>query len=104
MRAILDLVDMLTSSIRAIVGMIVLAGLAIGLMLSLAGAYVAPKVADSMADRVERVGSRAIEAAEHQHQVEQMTKQGWGAQAVPVSGNREGQKAGSGWSKDAAAK
>lgn len=101
MRAILDLVDMLTSSIRAIVGMLVLAGIGFGLIMSLAGSYVAPKVVDSVAERAERIGSEAIEAAERQRRVEQMAKQGWGANAAINSGTSPKQAPGSGWGKEA---
>jgi len=85
MRIFADIVENLTSSIRFIVGMIVLASLAIGLMLTLGASYVAPKAAASLAERAERVGEKAIKAAQQERLAEEMGKDGWGYEAATAS-------------------
>jgi len=85
MRIFADIVENLTSSIRFIVGMIVLVGLAIGLMLTLGASYVAPKAAASLAERAERVGEKAIKAAQQERLAEEMGKDGWGYEAATAS-------------------
>lgn len=50
---------------------------AVGIM-TLGGAYVAPKAVDSIAERAERVGEKAIRAAQEERRAAEMGKDGWG--------------------------
>lgn len=102
MRALVDIVENLTSSIRFIIGLLVLAGLGIGLMLTIGFSYAAPKAADSLATRAERVGEKAIKAAQQERLAEDMAEDGWGYGAATASA-RTGDKnthssADDGWS------
>lgn len=90
MRALVDIVQNVTSSIRFIIGMLVLLGMAIGLMLTAGVAYVAPKAAESVADRAERVGEMAIEAEQKQRVAEDMAEDGWGYGAATASTGHDG--------------
>jgi len=103
MRVLVDIVENLTSSIRYIVGILVLAGLAFGLMLTLGASYVAPKAAESLAEGAERVGEKAIEAAQQERVAEDMAEDGWGYGAATASAGhgsgaaQDAHPAGDGW-------
>lgn len=85
MRALVDIVQNVTSSIRFVVGMLVLLCMAIGLMLTAGVAYVAPKATESVVDGAERVGEMAIEAEQKQRVAEDMAEDGWGYGAATAS-------------------
>lgn len=85
MRALVDIVQNLTSSIRFIIGMLVLATFLIGLMLSASFAYVAPQAAETVADRAESMGEKAIEAHQRQRVAEDMAQDGWGYGAASAT-------------------
>ncbi|WP_296718482.1 hypothetical protein [Erythrobacter sp.] len=85
MRALVDIVENLTSSIRFVIGLLVLGGMVVGLMLTIGVSYAAPKAADSLAERAERVGEKAIEAAQQERRAREMGKDGWGYGAATTS-------------------
>ncbi len=85
MRALVDIVQNLTGIVRFVVGMIVLAIMAVGLMLTIGGSYVAPKAVESIAERAERAGDKAIEAAQRERIASEMAKDGWGYGAATAS-------------------
>ena len=62
MRTFLNVVENLTSSIRYVIGMVVLGLMAVGLFMTLGATYVSHKAVDSIGDRVERLGEEAIRA------------------------------------------
>lgn len=100
MRALVDIVQNVTSSIRFIIGMLVLFGMVIGLMLTLGATYVAPKAADSFAERAERFGDKAIAAEQKQRVAEQMAEDGWGYGAATASaGHMPDDTADDGWAE-----
>jgi hypothetical protein len=78
MRAFVDVVENLTSSIRFIVGAIVLGLIVFGLFLTIGGTYVAHEAVDSMGERVERLGEEAIRAEREARRAEELAKDGWG--------------------------
>jgi phosphate/sulfate permease len=82
MRFIVDIVENVTSSIRFIVGLIVVAGLLIGLFFTAGVATVAPEV-------VERVGEKAIAAEKAQRVAHEMGKDGWGYSAAAASAGEQ---------------
>lgn len=90
MRALVDIVENVTSSIRFVIGLFVLAGMVVGLMLTIGVSYAAPKAADSMAERAERVGEKAIEAAQAEQRAREMGKDGWGYGAATNSADSGG--------------
>ncbi|MBI1403853.1 MAG: hypothetical protein GC147_11640 [Porphyrobacter sp.] len=98
MRVLVDIVENLTSSIRFIVGMLVLCGLGVGLMLTIGVSYVAPKAADSLGERAERVSAKAIRAAQEERRAKEMARDGWGYDAASASvGSGRGGSAKDGW-------
>ena len=78
MRVLVEVVENLTSSVRFIVGTLVLAGLAIGLMLTIGTSYAAPKVAEAIADRAADFGDKALKAAQEEARAKAMAGEGWG--------------------------
>lgn len=78
MRAVVDVVENLTSSIRFIVSAIVLGLIVVGLFLTIGGTYVAHEAVDSMGERVERLGEEAIQAELEARRAEELAKDGWG--------------------------
>lgn len=88
MRVFIEIAENLTSSIRFIIGTLVLGGMAIGLMMSVAASVVVPKVADSVAERAERIGEKAIIADQEQRRAEQLAKEGWGYKSSSAASSR----------------
>ncbi|MFY8048122.1 MAG: hypothetical protein ACOVNS_04820 [Erythrobacter sp.] len=78
MRFLVDIVENVTSSIRFIIGLFVVAGLLIGLFFTAGVATVAPEV-------VERVGEKAIAAEKAQRVAHEMGKDGWGYSAAAAT-------------------
>ena len=62
MRAFVDIVQNLTSSIRFIIGAVVVGLMAVGLFMTIGATYVSHKAVDSIGERVERLGEEAIRA------------------------------------------
>jgi hypothetical protein len=85
MRALVDIVQNLTNVVRFAIGMLVLFGMVIGLMVTLGGTYVAPKAVESIAERAERAGDKAIVAAQRERIASEMAKDGWGYGAATAS-------------------
>ncbi len=78
MRALVDIVENLTSSVRYIFGAIVLGIMVVGLMMTAGASYVGTKAVDSIGDRVERVSQEAIKAEFEARRAEELAKDGWG--------------------------
>ncbi len=85
MRALVDIVQNLTNIVRFVVGMLVLLGMVIGLMVTVGGSYIAPKAVESIAERAERAGDKAIVAAQRERIAQDMAKDGWGYGAATAS-------------------
>jgi hypothetical protein len=102
MRAVVDVVENLTSSIRFIVGAIVLGLIVVGLFLTIGGTYVAHEAVDSMGERVERLGEEAIQAELEARRAEELAKDGWGYRpadngAKPAPRPRDTESIKNGW-------
>ena len=78
MRALVDMVDSVGSVIRFVVGILVLGMLAFGLIMTVGATYVAPQAADKFAERAERVGNKAIAAAQQEARNAALAEEGWG--------------------------
>lgn len=85
MRALVDIVQNLSNIVRFVVGMMVLSVMAVGLMLTVGGSYIAPKAVESIAERAERAGDKAIAAAQRERIAEDMGKDGRGYSAATAS-------------------
>jgi hypothetical protein len=59
--------------------------LLIGFMLSASFAYVAPRAAEAVAERAEKMGEKALEAQERQRVAEDMAQDGWGYSAASAT-------------------
>jgi hypothetical protein len=103
MRSLVEIVENLTSSVRFIVGALMLAGMAAAMLMTVGGAYVAPIAVDSIAERAERVGEKAIKAAQEERRAVEMGKDGWGYDAATDAdaddARRPGGAAGDGWAQ-----
>ncbi len=89
MQGVIDIIDRVFGGIRFIIGLFVLCMFGLVLFLTAGVSYVAPQVADNVADRAERVSNRAIEAAEEAHRNERLADEGWGYGADDGSSNGE---------------
>ncbi len=100
MRVFLDIVENLTSSIRFIIGTLVVGVMAVGLFMTIGASYVGHKAVDSMGERVERLGEQAIRAEQEQRRAKELAKDGWGYRPTdsgkPDSG-RDRDRAKNGW-------
>jgi type II secretory pathway pseudopilin PulG len=85
MRALVDIVQNVTSSIRFVIGGLLVVILLIGFMLSASFAYVAPRAAEAVAERAEKMGEKALEAQERQRVAEDMAQDGWGYSAASAT-------------------
>lgn len=85
MRALVDIVQNVTSSIRFIVGGLLVVIFLIGLMLSASFAYVAPQAAEKVAERAESIGDKAISAEQRQRVAQDMAQDGWGYGAASAT-------------------
>lgn len=95
MRAIIELFENLINGVRIIVGLIVLAIMALGLMLSYGVSTIGAASADSAAASIENAGVRVVKARERQRIAEDMAKDGWSYGAVSAS--TDPQSAEDGW-------
>jgi hypothetical protein len=74
MRALVEIVENLTSSVRFVVGALVLAGLAVGLMFTIGATYAAPEIAE----RAQVFGDKALKVAQEEARAAAMAEEGWG--------------------------
>lgn len=94
MRALVDIVQNVTSSIRFVIGGLLVVIFLIGFMLSASFAYVAPQAAESVAERAEKMGDKALEAAQRQRVAEDMAQDGWGYGAASATTGQGSPEAG----------
>ncbi|MFL0355936.1 hypothetical protein ACI5KX_05600 [Erythrobacter sp. GH1-10] len=103
MRIIGDVIDNVFSSIRLVFLLIFGAVVLFGLFMTVGASYVAPQVADSAAERIERLGNEAIKAEVEAKLAREMGKDGWGydsARSVDRGSlNDEGEAQG-GWGEE----
>lgn len=78
MRALLDIIDSFTSTVRAIVGAIMLGVMVIGGMVTMSASYLVPKAADSLGESVERLGHQQLQIELKDRRAAEMGKDGWG--------------------------
>lgn len=102
MRAFLDVVENLTSSVRYVIGTVVLGLMAVGLFMTFGATYVGHKAVASIGDWVERLGEEAIRAEREARRAEELSKDGWGyrpvdADAKPAARRRDRESIKSGW-------
>lgn len=83
MRVIVDVIDSIGTSIRFIFLLFFLAILGFGAFLTAGAVYVAPKVADSVAERAASYDERADAAAHNR----EMGRDGWGRKSGRSSAN-----------------
>jgi hypothetical protein len=86
MQALVDIVNSVTSSVRFIFLLFFITIIAIGLFLTVGASVVAPQAADAIAERAERVGDRAIAAAQEESRNRALASDGWGFEE-PAAGS-----------------
>ena len=87
MRVFIDIIENLTSSIRYVIGIIVLGIMAVGLFMTIGATYVSHKAVDTFGERVERLGEEAIQAEREARRAEELAKDGWGYRPVDKKTN-----------------
>jgi len=92
MRALLDIVENLTSTVRFIFGIIALGFIVTGLMFTIGASYFVPKAVDSVGERAERIGEKAIIAAQEERRAADMAKDGWGYRPPSAASQRDRQR------------
>lgn len=100
MRAFLDIVENLTSTVRFVFGMITLGIMTVGLMISVGASFLLPKAVDSIGERAERVGERAINAELEARRAKELAKDGWGYRSQgkdSATAPRDSESAKNGW-------
>ena len=100
MRAFLDVIESLTSTIRFVFGMITLGIMTFGLLISAGASFLLPKAVDSLGERAERVGERAINAELEARRAKELAKDGWGYRSQDKSAvivPRDPESAKDGW-------
>ena len=78
MRALVDLVDSISGTIRFIILAIMGFGLIVTIMVWGSILVIAPQVSEDYADRAEEFGDRAIEAAREEARARDLAEDGWG--------------------------
>lgn len=78
MRAIVDLLDNMTNTLRVIVGLFVLCVFAFGIFASFGISYAAPVAIEGMAEKAIEANERQMEAALEANRDRELAKEGWG--------------------------
>ncbi|MEM7780977.1 MAG: hypothetical protein AAF697_11365 [Pseudomonadota bacterium] len=85
MQGLINIVESLTGTVRFVICAMVLVGFGITAFMTAGVSYVAPKVAEDFGERAERMGERAIVAAQEESRARELAQDGWGYEA-PGSG------------------
>ena len=78
MRAVVDLVDSIAGTWTRTVRLLVLGGIAVVALIMLMVTFTAPKVAETVGDRAERISDKAIQAAREETRNQSLAEEGWG--------------------------
>lgn len=103
MRALVDMIDSVTSTVRFVVGLLVLGVFAVIFVIIAGASYMAPKVSEDATEKAAAFGERAIAEARLEAREAELAQDGWGyGSAGPVDGgtsSRRQQSAdyGDGW-------
>ena len=88
MRALVDMIDSVTSTVRYIVGLLVLGVFAVILVIIGGASYMAPKVSEDATEKAAAFGERAIAEARMEMREAELAQDGWGyGSAGPVEGD-----------------
>jgi len=78
MRAFLEIIENLTSTVQRIISIIMFGIMALGMMFSIGVTYFGSKAVDSLGERAERANEHAIRAELEARRAEDLAKDGWG--------------------------
>lgn len=81
MRLLSDMIDQLSTTVRVIAGLMTVAVLGFGAMMTYGAGWAAPQVAEKFAERAEKVNTKAIEARMEAERARALAKEGWGYDA-----------------------
>lgn len=102
-RALMEIVDSFTGTLRAIIGAITLGIMAIGGMVTLGASYFVPKATASLGEKVERLGEQQLQTDLKDRRAAGMGKDGWGYGAATDvddgDASRPSGTAGDGWAQ-----
>ncbi|MDP5103986.1 MAG: hypothetical protein NWP98_08675 [Erythrobacter sp.] len=102
MRAFFDTIQNLTNTIRFVFGIFALGIMVFGLFVTIGASYVGHKAVDSIGERAERLGEKAIRAEQEQRRAQELAKDGWGYRPSdnsdkPSARRRDSESVKNGW-------
>jgi len=87
MRALVDLIDSVTSTVRFVIGLMVLGVFGTIFVIVAGASYMAPKVSEEATQKAAAFGERAIAEARQERRDQELAQDGWGyGSAAPVNG------------------
>lgn len=86
MREFVAFIEKMTDTVRFIIGAVALVAFLIVISMATSISLVAPQVADNYGERAERLGERAIQAAQEQERARELAQDGWGYADPPSNG------------------
>lgn len=78
MQALADLIGNITHAYTSTIRMVVIGLIVLGAIITAMFMYAAPRVAESVGERAERMTDKAIEAAREESRAHAMAQDGWG--------------------------
>ena len=93
MRAIVDMIDSVTSTVRFVVGLMVLGVFAIIFVIVAGASYMAPRVSEEATEKAAAFGEKAMAEARQERRERELAQDGWGyGSAGPVDGDAGSQR------------
>ncbi|UAB77901.1 hypothetical protein INR77_14155 [Erythrobacter sp. SCSIO 43205] len=90
MRALVDMIDSVTGTVRFIVGLLVLGVFAFVFIMTAGASYVAPKISEDATAKAAAFGEKALAEARQQRREHELAQDGWGYGAAGSSEDGEG--------------
>ncbi|MCK0098482.1 hypothetical protein MWU38_03710 [Qipengyuania sp. S6317L1] len=78
MRALVDMIDSVTSTVRFVVGLLVLGVFAVIFVIIAGASYMAPKVSEDATEKAAAFGEKAIAEARLEMREAELAQDGWG--------------------------
>jgi len=97
-RALVDMIDSVTSTVRFVVGLMVLGVFAVIFVIVAGASYMAPKVSEEATQKAAAFGEKMIAEERQQRREYELAQDGWG---YGSAGSVEGESRSTGGSRDA---
>lgn len=97
MRALVDMIDSVTGTVRFLAGLFALCVFAFVLIMTAGVSYMAPKVTEEATQSATAFGERALAEAREERREHELAQDGWGyGSAAPASGGQRSERGGRG--------